>query len=136
MPRRCQALTKTSAQPAADERIDRAVKYIAQNITEPLPLTGLAMLSGYSLSHFKLRFREVTGMTPALYITLARVEQARRELTDGQLSITDIAYKLGWSSSNYFCAVFKKHTGLSPLQYRKQGGQGAGNRDQGLENRE
>lgn len=107
-------------QPAADERIEKVVRYIADNIAEPLPLDGLALLSGYSLSHFKLRFREVTGVTPAMYITLARVERAREELEKGDRSITDIAYRLGWSSSNYFCAVFRKHTGLSPLQYRKQ----------------
>ena len=74
-------------QPAADERIEKVVRYIADNIAEPLTLDGLALLSGYSLSHFKLRFREVTGVTPAMYITLARVERAREELEKGDRSI-------------------------------------------------
>ena len=40
-------------------------------------------------------------------------------LRDPDRSITDIAYDLCWSSSNYFCAVFKKYTNVSPLHYRK-----------------
>ena len=49
-----------------------------------------------------------------------KVEQAKLALERTDRSVTDIAYDLGWSSGNYFCTVFKKLTGVSPLQYRKQ----------------
>ena len=49
-----------------------------------------------------------------------KVEQAKLALEQTDQSVTDIAYNLGWSSGNYFCTVFKKLTGMSPLQYRKQ----------------
>ncbi len=104
----------------SDEHIRRVIEYAAQNITEPLPLSALAAISGYSLSRFKTRFREETGQTPALYVNACKVEQAKLALEGTDRSVTDIAYDLGWSSGNYFCTVFKKLTGVSPLQYRKQ----------------
>ena len=104
----------------SDERIQAVLKYIDENLTEPLPLETLAALTGYSLSHFKAKFREEVGQTPAAYVTSSKVERAREALERGDSSITDIAYNLGWSSSNYFCAVFKKLTGMSPIEYRKQ----------------
>lgn len=104
----------------SDEGIRRAIEFTAQNIAEPLTLAALAEIAGYSLSRFKTRFREETGQTPALYVAASKVERAKLELERTDQSVTDIAYNLGWSSGNYFCTVFKKLTGLSPLQYRKQ----------------
>jgi len=104
----------------SDERIQRVLDYVERNISEPFSLATLAGLSGYSLSRFKTRFREETGQTPALYVSAMRVERAKLELERTDTSITDIAYNLGWSSGNYFCTVFKKLTGVSPLTYRRQ----------------
>ena len=104
---------------APNDRILRVVDYIAENISQPMTLKELADYAGYSLSRFKALFREVTGQTPAQYISMHKVEQAKELLRDPGKSITDIAYDLGWSSSNYFCAVFKKYTNISPLHYRK-----------------
>ena len=104
----------------SDERIQKVLDFVEQNISEPFSLATLAGLSGYSLSRFKTRFREETGQTPALYVSALRVERAKLELERTNQSITDIAYNLGWSSGNYFCTVFKKLTGVSPLIYRRQ----------------
>ena len=104
----------------ADERIQRVLDFVEANISEPFSLSTLAGLSGYSLSRFKTRFREETGQTPALYVSALRVERAKLALERTDQSITDIAYNLGWSSGNYFCTVFKKLTGVSPLIYRRQ----------------
>lgn len=104
---------------APNDRILRVVDYIAENISQPMTLKELADYAGYSLSRFKALFRAVTGQTPAQYIAMHKVEQAKELLRSPDKSITDIAYDLGWSSSNYFCAVFKKYTNVSPLQYRK-----------------
>jgi YesN/AraC family two-component response regulator len=51
---------------------------------------------------------------------MRKVEHAKRELERTDLPITEIGCNLGWSSGNYFCTVFKKLTGMSPLQYRKE----------------
>lgn len=110
----------TPVQTPSDVRIRAAIRYIEENIADPLPLEPLASLTGYSLSRFKTKFREEIGQTPAGYITALKVERAKEALRQSDQSITDIAYSLGWSSSNYFCAVFKKLMGVSPLKYRRQ----------------
>lgn len=107
-------------QAPSDAAIQRVLSYIDENISEPLPLSMLAQMTGYSLSRFKTRFREETGQTPALYVTVRKIEQAKEALESTNQSVTDVAYSLGWSSGNYFCAVFRKMTGMSPMQYRKQ----------------
>lgn len=104
---------------ASNRSIQKVINHIHENIHDPLNLEDLANLSGYSLSRFKTKFRSETGQTPAFYISTAKVEEAKRTLLESEQSITDIAYSLGWSSSNYFCTVFRKLTGISPLQYRK-----------------
>lgn len=104
----------------SNERIRRAIDYLSENISEPASLSILAEIAGYSLSRFKIRFREETGVTPSLFINTQKVEQAKLKLVSTEKSITEIGCDLGWSSGNYFCTVFKKLTGMSPLQYRKQ----------------
>lgn len=101
-----------------DEHIKKAILYLNENIQESLQLIDLAEISGYSLSHFKVRFKEEIGVTPAEYISLQKLEIAKRELVETDRSITDLAYYLGFSSSNYFSAVFKKLMGCTPRDYR------------------
>ena len=65
------------------------------------------------------KFKEELGITPAEYITLQKMDRAQMLLKTTNSSITDIAYQLGFSSSNYFCSVFKKTLSYSPAAYRK-----------------
>lgn len=111
---------ETQLRAPSDERILRALEYVEENAAEPITLAALAGVAGYSLSRFKTRFREETGQTPAVYVTASKVERAKLELERTDDSVTDIAYNLGWSSGNYFCTVFKKMTGMSPSQYRRE----------------
>lgn len=111
--------TQTTLRSRENSNIQNALQYIHANIAEPLPLETLARLTGYSLSHFKAKFRDETGQTPAFYIASLKIEQAKKALLTSDQSVTDIAYSLGWSTGNYFCTVFKKMTGISPLQYRR-----------------
>ncbi|RGZ01185.1 AraC family transcriptional regulator [Clostridium sp. AM58-1XD] len=103
-----------------DNRIYQAISYLNKNISEPLQLEDLAAVSGYSLSRFKVKFKQEVGITPAEYITLQKLEYAKRELAETDVSITDLAYSLGFSSSNYFSSVFKKFLDCTPKDYRKQ----------------
>jgi AraC-like DNA-binding protein len=51
------------------------------------------------------------------YITRRRIEESKKMLSQGEASVTDIAYALGFSSSQYFATVFKRITGQSPKQF-------------------
>ena len=105
---------------AEDENIKRAMLYIDQNLSETFSLEKLAEISGYSLSHFKTRFKEEIGIPPSEYITLQKIKYAKKMLETTDLSVTTLAYELGFSSSNYFSTVFKKILNITPQQYKKR----------------
>jgi len=65
-------------------------------------------------------FKNETGRTLNQYLTEYRMEKAKKLLLDPRYKITDISAKVGYSDGNYFGKTFKKHTGLSPSEYREQ----------------
>lgn len=97
-----------------------ALEHIQQHLGEPLTVPDLATLCNLSTPRFKVRFREAHGIPPGEYIQRARVAAARQRLSEGRHSITDIAYELGFSSSQYFATVFKRITGLTPRQAQRE----------------
>lgn len=102
-----------------DSRVDFALRYIEKNYMRPLNLEQLAQEAGYSVSYFESKFLKEMGTTLKKYVNMYRVEKAKELLASTDCPVTDLAYQLGWASSNYFCTVFKKYTGITPFQYRK-----------------
>lgn len=109
-----------SAQSCYDTPISRAVTYINENFRQEIRLEQLADISGYSLSRFKIKFKDEVGITPAEFLNQRKIEYAKQQLELTDRSITDIAFDTGFSSSNYFCSVFKKYVFCSPLNYRRK----------------
>lgn len=110
---------KHGIQKVLDDNIQKVVQHISQNLTTTISLEQLAKLSGYSLSRFKAKFKTEIGMPPAEYITLQKIKYAKKMLETTNLSITELSYTLGFSSSNYFSSVFKKILNITPQQYKK-----------------
>ncbi len=102
-----------------DDGLQRSIDYVNHNLNKNIRLIDLAETSGYSLSRFKFKFRTEIGITPSEYIVLQKMEEAKRQLTETDISITVLAYALGFSSSNYFSSVFKKINSCTPKDYRK-----------------
>ena len=101
------------------EPIQRAVEWIQSHLTEELPsIDDIAVQVGLSESHFRRRFHEETGFSPLEYVTRQRVLRAKQLLHDGRVSITRLAFDLGFQSSGYFAQVFRKMTGMTPTDYR------------------
>lgn len=76
---------------------------------------------GFNLDYFRRCFKEDFGMTPHEHLTEMRIDLAKKTLRDDAvLSIERIAYLCGYNDSFYFSKVFKKHTGLTPRDYRKK----------------
>lgn len=101
-----------------DNNIKRVLDYIEEHFRESHHLREMAVLSGYSLSRFKIKFKDEVGMTPANYITFKKLEYAKFLLRTTDKPITVIALDAGFSSSNYFCTVLRKLTNYSPSEYR------------------
>ena len=110
----------TEEEAHSDTPIQKVVSYIDGHFREELSLEQLADVSGYSLSRFKMKFKEEVGITPAEFLTRRRVEYAKQQLELTSRPIIDIAFDTGFSSSNYFCSVFKKYVYCSPLSYRRR----------------
>lgn len=98
--------------------IKEALKYINNNILGDISIAAIAKQVGLSESHFKSKFRRQMGITPLGYITSQKMETAKYLLKRSPLSITQIAFQLNYSSSNYFATVFKQYSGYSPSEYR------------------
>ena len=103
----------------SDVNIKRVIKHINSCYKEDLQLKELSAISGYSLSRFKIKFKEIVGIPPANYITSKKLEHAKNLLEQTNLSITQIALDAGFSSSNYFCTVFRNFTNYTPSEYRE-----------------
>ena len=75
-------------------------------------------MAGLSLSRLKARFKKETGVSPANFIMLRRIEGAKELLDRTDKNITDVAFELGFSSSQYFATAFKRYTGMTPKEFR------------------
>ncbi|MDR1158972.1 MAG: AraC family transcriptional regulator [Oscillospiraceae bacterium] len=96
--------------------IANATAFIERSIGEPISMPELAQAAHLSVSRFKQKFKEQIGATPREYVNRMKVEISKaRLLATG--SVTEVAFELGFTSSNYFSVIFKRFTGLSPSEY-------------------
>lgn len=101
--------------------IQRAVEWIEKNLTQQLPcIDDIALQVGLSESHFRRRFHAETGCSPVEYVARHRVLRAKQLLRNPKLSITRLAFDLGFQSSGYFTQVFRKLTGMTPSEFRER----------------
>ena len=101
--------------------IRRARDYIESHYTDAeLSLQALAAQANLSVSHFGVVFGQETGKTFKEYLTQVRLKKAKELLRMTSLRSADIAYQVGYNDPHYFSFVFKKHTGLSPIEFRSQ----------------
>lgn len=99
--------------------ISRTIAYIGDNIAWDMSLDDICRNVNVSKFHLCRCFREHTGMTVMDYILSTRIILAKNELTKTDESIMRISEKCGFSSVSYFCRVFHRKEGCTPLQYRK-----------------
>jgi two-component system response regulator YesN len=107
---------KTGPRDAIYDLID----YLDHNYSETYDRIALAKKFGIN-DHYMLHlFKKVTRTNIANYINRKRIEAAMRLLRDTESKVIDIAFHVGFDNLTYFYRHFKKHTGLSPLEYRKK----------------
>ncbi|QBG49154.1 AraC family transcriptional regulator [Verrucomicrobia bacterium S94] len=97
--------------------VEQAVAYLKNRFSEDVSVDKMAESLGISRSHLMREFKKGTGKTINQYLTALRIGQAGKLLATA--SVTDTAFAVGYNNSNYFSTVFKKQTGLSPLEFQK-----------------
>ena len=99
--------------------IATALDFIARNVSGPIQVATLARRAGLSTGYFHELFLRETGTTPSRYHLKCRIHAAKSALvSSSDVSITELALGLGFSSSQYFATVFKQQVGLTPGAYR------------------
>lgn len=100
----------------------KVFSYIEQNLEKKLTLSELTELCCMSIPSFSKKFKERTGLTAVEYINERRIERAKALMKNQNYSLWQIAEMTGFSNANYLVRVFKKVTGQTASEYRKQYG--------------
>lgn len=103
-----------------DEVVEKAKSMMQKYVTQNLDLEELAKKLGVSYSWFRKIFRDYTGYPPAKYYMLMKLRHAQYLLANSDYSIKEIAFRLGYKSTEYFHTTFKRMTGVTPSLYRRQ----------------
>lgn len=96
------------------EMVKMGIKYIKKHIKEDLTIDEIAKYAGYSKYHFCRCFKDITGYTVNSYINQAKIAQAYKRLSRGDVNVGDIATEYGFNDISYFTKVFKKYTKVLP----------------------
>ena len=101
------------------KRIDNVFDYIHTEYAKTIPLAHLAKVACMSPSYFCRYFKGVTGLSPVNYILRYRIEKSKELLINGDTSITEIAFNVGFNSQSYFDRIFQRFTKQSPNRFRQ-----------------
>jgi AraC family transcriptional regulator len=104
--------------PAWQQR--RVIEFIEEHLAEEISLAALAELVDLSLYHFARAFTQSFGVPPHRYHMARRIDRARGLLEMPALSVTQIGIQVGFREASSFTRAFRKFTGLTPTEYRRQ----------------
>lgn len=102
------------------KEMDSAVRYFHENYNKPISIEEYAADHLMSVSWFIRNFKEYTETTPAQYILSLRISNAQTLLETTNYNVTEIAEIIGYDNPLYFSRIFKKQSGMSPSEFRKQ----------------
>ena len=103
-----------------DRHIVQAARFISGHYMERITAADIAAAAGYSPNYLSKKFRSSVGTGIHEYLMFIRLQHAAYELVTTSDLITEIAFRCGFSDSNYFKDAFKKKYGVTPRAYRKQ----------------
>jgi AraC family transcriptional regulator len=101
-------------------KLKQITDWIDTHLDEEFDLEQLAGRAGLSKFHFHRLFKSATGMSPGKYQLTARMKEARQRLRETKQSVVAVALDLGFSSPSHFAQVFRRETGQTPSEYRRQ----------------
>ena len=106
--------------PHSDPLVMRIQQFIEQNYAQPLQVSELADRANVTPRTLNRRFQACLSMRPIEYIQAVRIEQAKRLLESGDVSIKTLAYQVGYHDLSSFSRLFKRATNLTPKAYQQK----------------
>jgi transcriptional regulator GlxA family with amidase domain len=103
-----------------DEPVRKAQEFIENNVADKISVEQLAFKFAIGKRHFERRFKKATNNTPVEYIQRVKIEAAKKCLETSRKNVNEVMYDVGYSDTKAFRTVFKKITGLSPVDYRNK----------------
>ena len=104
----------------ADTNVLTIQEYIENHIEEKITVDFLADRCAMNRVNFSRRFKRATRMSPIDYIQRVKIEAAKRSLEAGRKNVNEVMFSVGYVDIKAFRTIFKKVTGLSPLEYRSK----------------
>lgn len=101
-----------------DRYVGRAIAALNENLARDWTVDEIAATAGLSRSAFVERFSQTVGLPPMKYLTLSRLELAKKLMLDGRQAIAQVAAKVGYEAEEAFNRAFKREFGLPPAKWR------------------
>ena len=103
-----------------DEMVQQAQAYIESNLDEKISVEYLSSSLNVGRRNFDRRFIKATGNTPVEYSQRVKIESAKKAFETSRKTVNEVMYEVGYSDVKAFREVFRKITGMSPLEYRNK----------------
>jgi transcriptional regulator GlxA family with amidase domain len=103
-----------------DHQVKKAQLYMENNVGQKVSVEQLSSMFAISRRNFERRFKKATSNTPVEYLQRVKIEAAKKSLESTRENVNEVMYAVGYSDSKAFRTMFKKITGLSPLDYRNK----------------
>jgi transcriptional regulator GlxA family with amidase domain len=104
----------------ADDAVKVAQAHIEQHFQDRVTVDDLANLVSLGRRSFERRFRAATSNSVLEYIQRIKIESAKRSFENSRKNITEVMYDVGYTDTKAFRTIFKKVTGLTPIEYRNK----------------
>jgi transcriptional regulator GlxA family with amidase domain len=104
----------------ADEDIKKAQEFIEANYMEKITVDSLADLFAIGRRSFERRFKKATDNTVVEYIQRVKIEAAKRSFESSLKNVNEVMFDVGYTDTKAFRTIFKKITGLTPVEYRNR----------------
>ena len=101
-----------------DDMVQKAQKFIESNVEEKISMEEISSMFSVGRRNFDRRFIKATGNTPLEYTQRVKIESAKKSLESTRKTVNEVMYEVGYSDVKAFREVFRKITGISPLEYR------------------
>ena len=103
----------------SETTVEKAQKYIQEHFQRDISLDEVSREVNVSPYYFSKLFKEEVGENFIDYLTELRISKAKEYMCDKSLSIREAGSMAGYADPNYFSRIFKKHTGMTPREYRE-----------------